>query len=122
MTRTGAGGTAAVATAGAAVVLPLALAQFIASYAASNMNVAISTIAHELNTDVTGIQTTITLFTLTMAALMIPGSKLTDIWGRKFCSSSGSAAAVRPGEAGQTGPGTSVEIHRPTRLVDETGD
>ena len=33
----------------------------------------------------TGIQTTITLFTLTMAALMIPGSKLTDIWGRKFC-------------------------------------
>jgi len=67
------------------VVLPLALAQFIASYAASNMNVAISTIAEDLNTDVTGIQTTITLFTLTMAALMIPGSKLTDIWGRKFC-------------------------------------
>src|SRR4051812_23229999 len=85
MTRTGAGGTAAVATAGAAVVLPLALAQFIASYAASNMNVAITTIADDLNTDVTGIQTTITLFTLTMAALMIPGSKLTDIWGRKFC-------------------------------------
>jgi MFS family permease len=49
------------------------------------MNVAISTIAADLNTDVTGIQTTITLFTLTMAALMIPGSKLTDIWGRKFC-------------------------------------
>jgi MFS family permease len=84
MTRTGAGGGAGLATAGA-VVLPLALAQFIASYAASNMNVAISTIASDLNTDVTGIQTTITLFTLTMAALMIPGSKLTDIWGRKFC-------------------------------------
>src|SRR6187397_1819461 len=84
MTRTGAGRGAAVANAGA-VVLPLALAQFIASYAASNMNVAISTIADELNTDVSGIQTTITLFTLTMAALMIPGSKLTDIWGRKRC-------------------------------------
>src|SRR3954454_5059849 len=84
MTRTGAGGGAAVATAGA-VVLPLALAQFIASYAASNMNVAISTIADELDTTVSAIQTTITLFTLTMAALMIPGSKLTDIWGRKFC-------------------------------------
>ena len=84
MTRTGAGGSAAVATAGA-VVLPLALAQFIASYAGSNMNVAITTIADDLHTDVTGIQTTITLFTLTMAALMIPGSKLTDIWGRKFC-------------------------------------
>ena len=25
------------------------------------------------------------MFTLTMAALMIPGSKLTDIWGRKRC-------------------------------------
>ncbi len=74
----------AAATARAAV-LPLALAQFIARYAASNMNVAISTIADDLGTDVPGIQTTITLFTLTMAALMIPGSKLTDIWGRKFC-------------------------------------
>src|SRR4051812_26498053 len=84
MTRTTTGGGAAVAAAGA-VVLPLALAQFIASYAGSNMNVAISTIASDLGTSVSGIQTTITLFTLTMAALMIPGSKLTDIWGRKFC-------------------------------------
>ncbi len=67
------------------VLLPLALAQFIASYAASNMNVAISSIATDLNTTVQGVQTSITLFTLTMAALMIPGSKLTDIWGRKFC-------------------------------------
>src|SRR4051794_41362169 len=84
MTRTTTGGGAAVAAAGA-VVLPLALAQFIASYAGSNMNVAISTIASDLGTSVSGIQTTITLFTLTMAALMIPGSKLTEIWGRKFC-------------------------------------
>ena len=84
MTSTTAGGGTALAAARAAV-LPLALAQFIASYAGSNMNVAISTIAADLGTSVTGIQTTITLFTLTMAALMIPGSKLTDIWGRKFC-------------------------------------
>ena len=77
-------GGAAVAAAKAAV-LPLALAQFVASYAGSNMNVAITSIATDLDTSVTGIQTTITLFTLTMAALMIPGSKLTDIWGRKFC-------------------------------------
>jgi MFS family permease len=84
MTRTTPGGGMTVAAARAAV-LPLALAQFIASYAASNMNVAISTIADDLHTSVTGIQTSITLFTLTMAALMIPGSKLTDIWGRKFC-------------------------------------
>jgi MFS family permease len=67
------------------LVLPLALAQFIASYAATNMNVAISDIAHDLDTTITALQTTITLFTLTMAALMIPGSKLTDIWGRKRC-------------------------------------
>ncbi|WP_409332591.1 MFS transporter [Trujillonella humicola] len=73
------------ARAARAAVLSLALAQFIASYAASNMNVAITTIADDLDTDVAGIQTTITLFTLTMAALMIPGSKLTDIWGRRFC-------------------------------------
>ena len=68
-----------------AMILPLALAQFIASYAATNMNVAISAIAQDLGTTVVGVQTAITLFTLTMAALMIPGSKLTDIWGRKRC-------------------------------------
>jgi MFS family permease len=68
-----------------AMILPLALAQFIASYAATNMNVAISAIAQDLGTTVAGVQTAITLFTLTMAALMIPGSKLTDIWGRKRC-------------------------------------
>jgi MFS family permease len=71
--------------AGRAMILPLALAQFIASYAATNMNVAISAIASDLGTNVAGVQTAITLFTLTMAALMIPGSKLTDIWGRKRC-------------------------------------
>lgn len=68
-----------------AMILPLALAQFICSYAATNMNVAISAIAKDLGTSVAGVQTAITLFTLTMAALMIPGSKLTDIWGRKRC-------------------------------------
>src|ERR1700729_3438309 len=67
------------------MILPLALAQFIASYAATNMNVAITAIAGDLGTTVSGVQTAITLFTLTMAALMIPGSKLTDIWGRKRC-------------------------------------
>jgi len=66
-------------------VFPLALTQFVASYAASNMNVAISDIADDLGTTTRGVQTAITLFTLTMAALMIPGSKLTDIIGRKRC-------------------------------------
>jgi MFS family permease len=67
------------------IVFPLALAQFVCSYAATTMNVSISSIASDLGTDVHTIQITITFFTLTMAALMIPGSKLTDIWGRKFC-------------------------------------
>jgi MFS family permease len=73
------------ATPARAMILPLALAQFIASYAATNMNVAISAIAKDLGTTVIGVQTAITLFTLTMASLMIPGSKLTDIWGRRTC-------------------------------------
>src|ERR1700758_3508022 len=77
------------AAAGRAMILPLALAQFIASYAATNMNVAISAIAKDLGTTVAGVQTAITLFTLTMAALMIPGSKLTDIWGRTRCFRAG---------------------------------
>jgi MFS family permease len=67
------------------LVLPLALGQFICSYAATNMNVAINAIASDLSVTVIEIQTAITLFTLVMAALMIPGSKLTDILGRKFC-------------------------------------
>jgi MFS family permease len=73
------------------MILPLALAQFIASYAATSMNVAIGSIAKDLGTTVAGVQTAITLFTLTMAALMIPGSKLTDIWGRKRCFVAGLA-------------------------------
>jgi MFS family permease len=67
------------------LLVPLALAQFIASYACTAMNVAVSSIAHDLGTTVIGVQTAITLFTLTMAALMIPGSKLSDIWGRRRC-------------------------------------
>jgi len=51
-----------------AMILPLALAQFICSYAATNMNVAISAIAKDLGTTVAGVQTAITMFTLTMAA------------------------------------------------------
>jgi MFS family permease len=67
------------------MLLPLALTQFIASFAGSNMNVAITSISHDLDTTIHGVQTAITLFLLCMAALMIPGSKLTDLWGRKRC-------------------------------------
>ena len=67
------------------ILLPLALTQFVASFAGSNMNVAIGSISKDLDTTVHGVQTAITLFLLCMAALMIPGSKLTDKWGRKRC-------------------------------------
>ncbi|MDS0140348.1 MULTISPECIES: MFS transporter [unclassified Amycolatopsis] len=67
------------------IVLPLALAQFVASYAATTMTVAVSAIAADLGTTVIGVQTAITVFTLTMASLMVPGSKLSDLLGRKRC-------------------------------------
>jgi len=66
-------------------LLPLALAQFICSFAGSNMNVMINDISEDLDTTVHGVQTAITIFLLVMAALMIPGGKLTDRWGRKRC-------------------------------------
>ena len=68
-----------------AFLAPLALAQFICSFAGSNMNVMINDISHDLHTDVKGVQTTITLFLVIMAVLMIPCSKLTDQFGRKRC-------------------------------------
>src|SRR5689334_24624230 len=67
------------------LVLPLALAQFICSFAGSNMNVMIADISDDLDTTVKGVQTAITLFLLIMAVTMIPCSKLTDRWGRKRC-------------------------------------
>jgi MFS family permease len=45
----------------------------------------ISDISEDLDTTVQGVQITITIFLLVMAALMIPGGKLTDRWGRKRC-------------------------------------
>ncbi|NUT20578.1 MAG: MFS transporter [Hamadaea sp.] len=71
--------------AGSRPLVPLALAQFICSFAGSNMNVMINDISHDLHTTVAGVQLSITLFLLVMAALMIPGGKLTDKFGRKRC-------------------------------------
>ena len=67
------------------VLVPLALAQFICSFAGTNMNVMINDMSEDLDTTVQGIQVAITIFLLVMAALMIPGGKLTDRWGRKRC-------------------------------------
>jgi MFS family permease len=70
-------------------LLPLALAQFICSFAGSNMSVMISDITEDLDTTVAGVQAAITLFLLIMAVLMIPCSKLTERWGRKRCFTMG---------------------------------
>ena len=67
------------------MLVPLALAQFICSFAGSNMNVMINDIKDDLHTSVQGVQVCITLFLLIMAALMIPCGKWTDRVGRKRC-------------------------------------
>jgi MFS family permease len=71
------------------ILVPLALAQFICSFAGSNMNVMLTDISKDLDTTVQGVQIAITVFLLVMAALMIPGGKLTDRWGRKRCFTMG---------------------------------
>ena len=76
------------------LIAPLALAQFICSFAGSNMNVMITDISDDLDTTVKGVQTAITLFLLIMAILMIPCSKLTDRWGRKRCFLLGSRSTA----------------------------
>ena len=70
-------------TASGSVLLTLASAQFLMTLDSSVMNVSIATVAHDVGTTVTGIQTAITLYTLVMASLMITGGKIGQILGRK---------------------------------------
>jgi MFS family permease len=49
----------------------------------SVMNVSISQLVEDFDTEVTAIQATITLYTLVMASFMITGGKLGDLWGRR---------------------------------------
>src|SRR5215475_688562 len=75
--------TEAVAGAAGMVLLTLASAQFLMTLDSSVMNVSIATVAKDVGTTVTGIQTAITFYTLVMASLMITGGKLGQILGRK---------------------------------------
>src|SRR5690242_16795412 len=61
----------------------LAAAQFLMVLDQAVMNVSISQLVADFHTDVTTIQAVITLYSLVMAALMIAGGKLGDIWGRR---------------------------------------
>jgi MFS family permease len=65
------------------VLLTLAAGQFVMALDTTVMNTAIATVADDLGTTVTGIQTAITLYTLVMASLMITGGKIGAILGRK---------------------------------------
>src|SRR6187397_1605831 len=60
----------------------LASAQFIMVLDSSVMNVSISQIVADLDTTVTGVQLAITMYTLVMAAFMLVGARLGDIYGR----------------------------------------
>src|SRR5437762_11551392 len=61
----------------------LGIAQFLMVLDTAVMNVSISQLVHDVHTEVTTIQAVITLYALVMAALMITGGKLGDIWGRR---------------------------------------
>ena len=65
------------------VLVTLCAGQFLMMLDTSVMNVSIATVAKDVGTTVTGIQTAITLYTLVMASLMITGGKLGQIIGVK---------------------------------------
>ena len=74
---------AGAASASGLILLTLASGQFLMTLDSSVMNVSIATVAKDVGTTVTGIQTAITFYTLVMASLMITGGKLGQILGRK---------------------------------------
>jgi EmrB/QacA subfamily drug resistance transporter len=65
------------------VLAILSAAMFIYVIDTTIMNVSISALVEDLDTTVGEVQTAITLYTLTMAAFMLTGGKLGDIWGSK---------------------------------------
>jgi EmrB/QacA subfamily drug resistance transporter len=65
------------------VLLTLASGQFLMTLDSSVMNVAIATVAEDVGTTVTGIQSAITLYTLVMAMLMVAGGKIGSMIGRR---------------------------------------
>jgi MFS family permease len=71
------------ASASGTVLITLCAAQFLMTLDTSVMNVSIATVASDLGTTVTGIQTAITLYTLVMASFMLTGAKVGEIIGRK---------------------------------------
>ena len=65
------------------VLLTLCAGQFLMALDSSVMNVSIATVADDLDTTITGIQSAIVLYTLVMAMLMVTGGKIGSMIGRK---------------------------------------
>ncbi len=61
----------------------LGTGQFLMVLDASVMNVSISQLVEDFDTEVTAIQAVITLYTLVMAAFMLTGGKIGDMFGRR---------------------------------------
>jgi MFS family permease len=64
-------------------VLVLGAAQFVMVLDTTVMNVSISQVVSDLHTTVAKMQLAITTYTLVMAAFMLTGAKLGDVWGRR---------------------------------------
>ncbi|MEV0701694.1 MFS transporter [Saccharopolyspora sp. NPDC050389] len=68
---------------GGTVLGTLAVGQFLMTLDTSVMNVSIATVAEDVGTTVSGIQTAITLYALVMAMFMITGGKIGTLIGRR---------------------------------------
>ncbi len=75
--------SAAVGAGTGLVLITLGAGQFLMTLDSSVMNVSMATVASDLNTPITGIQTAITMYTLVMATLMITGGKIGSNIGRR---------------------------------------
>ncbi len=65
------------------VLVALVACQFVMVLDTSSMNVSMVEVAKDLDTDITGVQTAITMYTLVMASFMLTGGKVGKILGRK---------------------------------------
>jgi MFS family permease len=65
------------------VLATLGAGQFVMAIDSTAMNVSIVAVAQDVGTDITGVQTAITAYTLVMASLMVTGGKIGQMIGHK---------------------------------------
>src|SRR5256885_12396162 len=66
-----------------ATILVLGTAQFVMVLDTTVMNVSITQVVADLNTTVSAVQLAVTAYALVMAAFMLTGAKLGDMFGRR---------------------------------------